>query len=42
MTFDNLCKYISEKYPVSFATWLLGESPATVKVLKTELGIEPI
>lgn len=42
MPFDNLCKYLSEKYPVSFATWLLGESPTTIKVLKTELGIEPI
>lgn len=43
MAFDNLCKYLSEKYPDRFAAWLLGQSPTTpVKVLKTELSIEPI
>ena len=43
MSFDNLCKYLSEKYPDAFATWLLGHPPsAPVEVLKTELSIEPI
>jgi predicted transposase YdaD len=43
MPFDNLCKYLSEKYPTDFATWLLGQPPAApVEVLKTELSIEPI
>lgn len=43
MAYDNVCKYLSEKYPESFATWLLGqETAAPVEVLKTELSIEPI
>lgn len=43
MSFDNLCKYLSEKYPDRFAAWLLGQPPACpVQVLKTELSIEPI
>jgi predicted transposase YdaD len=42
MSFDNLCKLLSEKYPARFAAWILGSSPASVKVLKTELSIEPI
>ena len=42
MTYDNTCKYLSEKYPDRFATWLLGETCREVEVLKTELSIEPI
>jgi predicted transposase/invertase (TIGR01784 family) len=42
MSFDNLCKLLAEKYPLRFATWVLGEVPASVEVLKTELSIEPI
>ena len=42
MSFDNLCKLLSEKYPDQFATWLLGERPSSIEVLKTELSIEPI
>ncbi|HLO85857.1 MAG TPA: hypothetical protein VK203_12735, partial [Nostocaceae cyanobacterium] len=42
MSFDNLCKLLAEKYPLDFARWLLTEEPKTVKVLKTELSIEPI
>jgi predicted transposase YdaD len=42
MSFDNVCKLLAEKHPQSFATWLLGEAPAAVAVLKTELSIEPI
>lgn len=40
--FDNLCKLLSEKYPDRFASWILGTAPTTIKVLKTELSIEPI
>ncbi len=41
MSIDNVCKLLAEKYPDDFARWLLAaESP--VKVLKTELSIEPI
>ncbi|MGA9381740.1 MAG: Rpn family recombination-promoting nuclease/putative transposase [Phormidium sp.] len=42
MQFDNLCKYLAEKYPDKFATWLLGEPTTRVEVLKTELSLEPI
>ncbi|MFN6516267.1 MAG: Rpn family recombination-promoting nuclease/putative transposase [Nostoc sp. CreGUA01] len=42
MSFDNLCKLLSEKYPATFASWVLGTEQTDVKVLKTELSIEPI
>lgn len=42
MQFDNLCKYLAEKYPDKFASWLLGEPTTKVEVLKTELSLEPI
>jgi predicted transposase YdaD len=42
MSFDNVCKLLAEKYPFDFAKWLLPQEPKTIKVLKTELSIEPI
>ncbi|WP_193198106.1 DUF4351 domain-containing protein [Nostoc sp. MG11] len=42
MSFDNLCKLLSEKYPDRFASWVLGTPQSSVTVLKTELSIEPI
>lgn len=42
MQFDNLCKYLAEKYPDKFASWLLGQPTTSVEVLKTELSLEPI
>jgi predicted transposase YdaD len=42
MSFDNVCKLLAEKYPLDFAKWLLPQEPKTIKVLKTELSIEPI
>ncbi len=42
MQFDNLCKYLAEKYPDRFASWLLGQPTTRVEVLKTELSLEPI
>ncbi|WP_100897883.1 DUF4351 domain-containing protein [Nostoc flagelliforme] len=42
MSFDNLCKLLSEKHPATFASWVLGTPQTSVKVLKTELSIEPI
>lgn len=42
MSIDNVCRYLSEQYPESFATWLLGRTPAGVKDLKTELSVEPV
>lgn len=42
MSFDNLCKLLSEKHPQTFASWVLGTPQRSAKVLKTELSIEPI
>ncbi|MEH2002317.1 MAG: Rpn family recombination-promoting nuclease/putative transposase [Nostoc sp.] len=42
MSFDNVCKILAEKYPTDFARWLLPHEPRQIKVLKTELSIEPI
>jgi predicted transposase/invertase (TIGR01784 family) len=42
MSFENLCKLLSEKYPANFASWVLGTPQTNVKILKTELSIEPI
>ncbi len=42
MSYDNVCKIIAEKYPFDFARWLLPVEPRKIKVLKTELSIEPI
>ena len=42
MSFDNLCKLLSEKHPERFASWVLGTPQSSVAVLKTELSIEPI
>jgi predicted transposase/invertase (TIGR01784 family) len=42
MAFDNLCKLLTEKYPISFASWILGQPIESAEVLKTELNIEPI
>lgn len=42
MSFDNLCKLLSEKYPNRFAEWVLGSKQSNVKVLEKELSIEPI
>jgi predicted transposase/invertase (TIGR01784 family) len=42
MSFDNLCKLLSEKHPQKFASWVLGTPQTDVTVLKTELSIEPI
>jgi predicted transposase YdaD len=42
VAFDNVCKILAEKYPTDFARWLLLDEPRKIKVLKTELSIEPI
>ena len=42
MSFDNVCKILAEKYPLDFANWLLPGVVEKIKVLKTELSIEPI
>lgn len=40
--YDNLCKVLAEKYPRDFIRWLLNQEPHQIKILKTELSIEPI
>ncbi|MBD2603975.1 Rpn family recombination-promoting nuclease/putative transposase [Scytonema hofmannii FACHB-248] len=42
MSFDNVCKVLVEKYPADFVRWLIAEESTNVKVLKTELSLEPI
>lgn len=42
MSYDNVCKYLAEQYPVAFADWLLAVDSQQVEVLKTELTLEPI
>ena len=42
MSFDNVCKVLAEKYPADFVRWLIGTESTNVKVLKTELSLEPI
>lgn len=42
MSFDNVCKLLAEKYPADFVRWLIGSESTNVKVLKTELSLEPI
>jgi len=40
--YDNLLKYLAERYPAALASWLLGKPVTRVRVLKSELSIQPI
>ena len=42
MSFDATCKYLAEKFPQDFATWLLGQPITLTKLEPTELSLEPI
>jgi predicted transposase/invertase (TIGR01784 family) len=42
LSYDNACKYLAERYPGEFARWLLEIEPPEIRVLKTELIVEPI
>lgn len=42
MSFDNICKLLAEKYPADFVRWLIGGQSLNIRVLKTELSLEPI
>ncbi len=42
MSFDNVCKYLAQQYPQIFVKWLLGNEEKSIKILKTELNINPI
>lgn len=37
-----MCKLLAEKYPADFIKWLTGEEATNIRVLKTELSLEPI
>ncbi|PSB56684.1 Rpn family recombination-promoting nuclease/putative transposase [Chamaesiphon polymorphus] len=40
--YDNTCKYLAEKFPEDFASWLIGERVSLVEMNPTELNVEPI
>ena len=42
MNYDNACKYLAEQYPAEFVSWLLSIQSQDIRVLKTELTLEPI
>ncbi|HEY9849912.1 MAG TPA: Rpn family recombination-promoting nuclease/putative transposase [Leptolyngbyaceae cyanobacterium] len=42
MSYDNACKYLAERFPADFTRWLLGIETRRIRVLKTELDVEPI
>jgi predicted transposase/invertase (TIGR01784 family) len=42
LSYDNTCKYLAETYPREFARWLLAIEPPDIRILKTELTVEPI
>ena len=42
MAYDNVCKYLVEWFPESFARWLLGSPVPLIQLQPTELSSEPI
>ena len=42
MSFDNVCKFLAEQYPQVFVKWLLDSEETSIRVLKTELNVNPI
>lgn len=40
--YDNLLKYLAERYPAPLASWLLGKPVTEVRLLKSELSLQPI
>jgi predicted transposase YdaD len=40
--YDSLLKYLAEHYPAALASWLLGRPVPHVRVLKSELSLQPI
>ena len=40
--YDNLLKYLAEHYPTELASWLLGRTVTEVRILKSELSLQPI
>jgi predicted transposase YdaD len=42
LTYDNTCKYLAEQYPSDFVKWLFATETSDIRILKTELSLEPI
>jgi len=42
VAYDNVCKYLVEWFPESFARWLLGSPVPLIQLQPTELSSEPI
>jgi predicted transposase/invertase (TIGR01784 family) len=40
--FDNVSKFLAERYSADFATWLLGRNITLTTLNPTELNVEPI
>ena len=37
MAYDNICRYLTDTYPLSFVQWLIAEDIHEIEVLPTEL-----
>lgn len=42
MSYDNTCKYLTEKYPEDLLRWIFKRELKNVKILNTEINQEPI
>jgi predicted transposase/invertase (TIGR01784 family) len=42
LAYDNICRYLTDNYPLSFVQWLIAEDINKIEVLPTELPIQPI
>lgn len=40
--FDNVCRYLSERFSADIATWLLGEPITLTRLSPTELSLQPL
>ncbi len=42
LMFDNVCRYLSERFSADIASWLLGESITLTRLSPTELSLQPL
>ncbi|MEC4853127.1 MAG: Rpn family recombination-promoting nuclease/putative transposase, partial [Jaaginema sp. PMC 1079.18] len=40
--FDNVCRYLSERFSADIASWLLGEPITLTRLSPTELSLQPL
>lgn len=40
--FDNVCRYLSERFSADIAAWLLGEPITLTRLSPTELSLQPL